>query len=67
MPGIQIMYWVINNVFTFKKIWAVCPYILSVSLIRCTNEALKKLHQKSTINPKKAGGGGGGGGGGFAR
>ena len=34
-----------NNVFTFKK----CPYMLSVSLIKCKNEALKKLHLKSTI------------------
>ena len=32
-----------NNVFTLKKIWAACPYILSVSLIRRTNEALKKI------------------------
>ena len=24
------------------KIWATCPYTLSVSLIRCKNEALKK-------------------------
>ena len=38
-----------NNVFTLKKIWAACPYMLSVSLIRCTNEALKILHLKSTI------------------
>ena len=32
-----------NNVFTLKKIWAACPYMLSVSLIRCKNEALKKI------------------------
>ena len=37
-----------KNVFTFK-IWAAYPYTLSVSLIRCKNEALKKLHLKSTI------------------
>ena len=30
-----------NNVFTLK-IWAACPYMLSVSLIKCENEALKK-------------------------
>ena len=33
----------------FKKIWAAWPYMHSVSLIRCKNEALKKLHLKSTI------------------
>ena len=32
--------------------------MLSVSLIKCKNEAVKKLHLKSTINPKKTGGGG---------
>ena len=37
-----------NNVFTLK-IRATCPYMLSMSLIRCKNEALKKLHLKSTI------------------
>ena len=31
-----------NTIFTVK-IWAACPYMLSVSLIRCTNEALKKI------------------------
>ena len=37
------------NMFSLLKIWAVCPYMLSVSLIRCKNEALKNLHLKSTI------------------
>ena len=32
-----------NNVFTLKQIWAACPYMLSVSLIRCKNEELKKI------------------------
>ena len=36
--------------FSLLKIWAACPYMLSVSLIRCKNEALKELHLKSTIN-----------------
>ena len=36
------------NVFTLK-IWAAWPYMLSVSLIRCKNEALKNMHLKSTI------------------
>ena len=33
------------------KIWVACPYmyVLSVSLIRCKNVALKKLHLKGTI------------------
>ena len=30
-----------NNVFALNKIWAAWSYMLSVSLIRCTNEALK--------------------------
>ena len=35
---------------SLKNIWATtCPYMLSVSLIRCNNEALKNLHLKSTI------------------
>ena len=39
-----------NNVFTLKKIWALCPYMpSSVSLIRCKNGPEKKLHLKSTI------------------
>ena len=37
-----------KNVFTFK-IWAAFSYMLSVSLIRRTNETLKKMHLKSTI------------------
>ena len=35
--------------FSLKKIWAACLYMLSVSLTRCKNEALKKLHLKCTI------------------
>ena len=35
--------------FSLFKIWAACPYMLSVSLIRCKNEALKNLHLKSII------------------
>ena len=38
-----------NNVFTLKKIWAAWPYMQSVSLVRCKNEALKKLYFKSII------------------
>ena len=29
--------------FWLLKIWAACPYMLSVSLMRCKNEALKKI------------------------
>ena len=35
--------------FSLLKNSAACPYMLSVSLIRCKNEALKNLHLKSTI------------------
>ena len=35
-----------NNVSTLK-IWAAWPYMLSVSLIRCKNEALKNLKKKN--------------------
>ena len=35
--------------FSLLKLWATCPNMLSVSLIRCKHEALKKLHLKSTI------------------
>ena len=38
-----------NNVSTLNKIWAAWPYMLSVSLIRCKNKALKKLYFKSII------------------
>ena len=31
------------------KIWAACPYMLPVSLLRCKNEAPKKMQLKSTI------------------
>ena len=31
------------TMFSLWQIWAASPYILSVSLIRCTNEALKKI------------------------
>ena len=36
-----------KNVFTHKR--AACTYMLSVSLIMCQNEALKKWHLKSSI------------------
>ena len=41
-----------NYTFALKKLlknWAALPYILSVSVIRCKNEAVKKLHFKSII------------------
>ena len=37
------------TMFSLLKIWAASPYMLSVSLVRCNIEALKKLHFKSTI------------------
>ena len=38
------------TMFSLKKTnWAAWAYMLSVALIRCKNEALKKLHLKSTI------------------
>ena len=38
-----------NNVFTFEDLSCMSLYMLSVPLIRCTIEALKKLRLKSTI------------------
>ena len=35
--------------FSLLKIWAACPHLLSVFLIRCKNEAPKKLYLKRTI------------------
>ena len=35
--------------FSLFKIWAAWSYMLSVSLVRCKNEALKKLYYKSII------------------
>ena len=40
---------IVLRMFSLLTIWAACLYMLSVSLIRCKNEALKKLHLKSTI------------------
>ena len=37
---------------TLKKIWAAWPYMLSVSLIRCKNEAWKKMYINSIIKAK---------------
>ena len=45
-----------NDVFTLKKIWAAWPYIPSVSVIRCKNEALKKIvlqSSKASLNASK--------------
>ena len=38
-----------NNVFTLKNLSCMSLYMLSVYMIRCTNEDLKTLHLKSTI------------------
>ena len=43
-----------NNVFTFKNIRAAWPYMLSVSVIRCKNEALKKKKNDCTTKSAKA-------------
>ena len=41
-----------NNVFTLK-IWAAWPYMLSVSLVRCKNEALKMCTSKASLSASK--------------
>ena len=35
--------------FSLLKIWAAWPYMLSVSLVRCKNEALRNMYFKSII------------------
>ena len=42
-----------NNVSTLKKIWAAWPYMLSVSLIWCKNEALKVAWKASLCASRK--------------
>ena len=49
---LQYLKALLNNVFTLK-IWAACPYMLSASLIRCTNEALKKCTSKPPLSASK--------------
>ena len=39
--------------FSLLKIWAACPSMLSVSLIRCTNETLEKCNSKAPLSASK--------------
>ena len=43
------------NVFLLWMIWAAWPYMLSMSLIRCKNEALKKKYTSKWEKKKKTG------------
>ena len=46
-------HWLLNKDSNFK-IWAACPYMLSVSLIRCANEALKKCTSRAKASASKS-------------